>query len=55
MNINNEKPYVLHDNFNISAEVEAMSLEERRREIARLEAEGRKNNRHVKQDSKEAV
>lgn len=42
MDIDRFKPYVVHDRLVISDEIKAMTREERNREIARLEEEGRR-------------
>ncbi|MCH5206302.1 MAG: hypothetical protein J1F09_05055 [Oscillospiraceae bacterium] len=52
MNISKDKPYVLDDRCVISKEVEEMSPEERKREIARLEEEGRKEKERKSQGKK---
>lgn len=48
MQINKKIPYVLDDRCIISKEVQAMSLEERKREILRLEAAGKKERKKLK-------
>ena len=50
-----EEKFFADDRYIISEEVQKMSPEERKREIARLEAEGRKERDRIKHEDRKVV